>query len=192
MATSSRSTSLQSLHPPSSEPSHRRVTLPHRPITPHSTGSKIPTPSPFSRSTNSPAPYSSSPATPSRRLVSTPATSPMTPRANSQLAYRPYSSNAKPRSTSFSLLPGVNPPRAPSSLRKTSYLSPTLDNHDENEDYVDAEKLAPGRQIRAASAMSSVGTERKTNGNLFGFSRTKQTRSGSRLDTGASAGSLRE
>jgi hypothetical protein len=190
MATSSRSTSLQSLHPPSSEPSHRRVTLPHRPTTPHSTGSKIPTPSSFNRSTNSPAPYS--PATPSRRLVSTPASSPMTPRANSQLAYRSFPSNAKPRSTSFSLLPGANPPRAPSSLRKTSYLTPTLDNHDENEDHIGTERLAPGRQIRAASAMSSVGTEKRVNGNLFGFSRTKQVRSGSRLDTGSSAGELRE
>ena len=191
LATNTRSTSLQSLHPPSSEPStNRRVTLPHRPTTPHSTGSKIPTPSSFSRSTNSPAPLS--PATPSRRLVSTPSSSPLTPRANSQLAYRSVSSNAKPRSTSFSLLPGVNPPRAPSSLRKTSYLSPTLDDHEENEDYADANRLAPGRQIRAASAMSSAGAERKTSGNLFGFSRSKQSRSGSRLDTPASAGAVRE
>jgi hypothetical protein len=67
-----------------------------------------------------------------------------------------------------------------------------LDNHDENEDYIDTERLAPGRQIRAASAMSSVGTEKRTNGNLFGFSRTKQGRSGSRLDTGSSAGEIRE
>jgi len=191
LATNTRSTSLQSLHPPSSEPStNRRVTLPHRPTTPHSTGSKIPTPNSFSRSTNSPAPYT--PATPSRRLVSTPSSSPLTPRANSQLAYRSVSSNAKPRSTSFSLLPGVNPPRAPSSLRKTSYLTPTLDNHDENEGYADADRLAPGRQIRAASAMGSAGAERKTSGNLFGFSRTKQGRSGSRLDTAASAGAVRE
>jgi hypothetical protein len=191
LATNTRSTSLQSLHPPSSEPStNRRVTLPHRPTTPHSTGSKIPTPSSFSRSTNSPAPYS--PATPSRRLASTPSSSPLTPRANSQLAYRSFSSNAKPRSTSFSLLPGVNPPRAPSSLRKTSYLSPTLDNHDENENYVDTDRLAPGRQIRAASAMSGAGTERKASGNLFGFSRSQQGRSGSRLGSATSTGAVRE
>ncbi|KEQ72160.1 karyogamy protein [Aureobasidium namibiae CBS 147.97] len=191
LATNTRSTSLQSLHPASSEPStNRRVTLPHRPTTPHSTGSKIPTPSSFSRSTNSPVPYT--PATPSRRLVSTPSSSPLTPRANSQLAYRSVSSNAKPRSTSFSLLPGGNPLRAPSSLRKTSYLSPTLDNHDENEDYANADRLAPGRQIRAASALGSAGAERKTSGNLFGFSRTKQGRSGSRLDTAASAGAVGE
>ncbi|CAD0082848.1 unnamed protein product [Aureobasidium vineae] len=192
IATNTRSTSLQSLHPPSSEPAtNRRVTLPHRPTTPHSAGSKIPTPSSFSRSTNSPAPYS--PATPSKRHVSTPASSPLTPRAQSSLAYQSYSSSsAKPRSISSSLLPGVHPPRAPSSLRKTSYLTPTLDDHDEDEDYVDSERPALRRQIRAASAMSNTGTERKTNGNLFGFSRTKQGRSGSRLDTAASASALRE
>ncbi|KAH0404428.1 karyogamy protein, partial [Aureobasidium melanogenum] len=191
IATNPRSTSLNSLHPPSSESStNRRVTLPHRPTTPHSAGSKIPTPSSFSRSTNSPAPYS--PATPSKRHVSTPASSPLTPRAQSSLAHSSFSSSAKPRSSSSSLLPGVYPPRAPSSLRKTSYLSPTLGDHDENGDYANTERLAPRRQIRAASAMSHGGAERKTSGNLFGFSRTKQGRSGSRLDTAASADAVRE
>ncbi|KAH0368847.1 karyogamy protein, partial [Aureobasidium melanogenum] len=192
IATNTRSTSLNSLHPPSSEPStNRRVTLPHRPTTPHSTGSKIPTPSSFSRSTNSPAPYS--PATPSKRHVSTPASSPLTPRAQSSLAHSSFSSNAKPRSSSSSLLPGVHPPRAPSSLRKTSYLSPTLDDHDESGDFSNTDRPAPRRQIRAASAMSHAGAERKTSGNnLFGFSRSKQGRSGSRLDTAGSADAVRE
>ncbi|THY60199.1 karyogamy protein [Aureobasidium pullulans] len=190
IATNTRSTSLNSLHPPTSEPAtNRRVTLPHRPTTPHSTGSKIPTPSSFSRSTNSPGPYS--PATPSKRHASNPASSPLTPRAQSSLAYRSFSSNAKPRSVSSSLLPGVHPPRAPSSLRKTSYLSPTLDDHDENDDYANADRLAPIRQVRAASALSNSGPARKSS-SLFGFSRSNERRSGSRLDTVASGGALRE
>jgi hypothetical protein len=115
----------------------------------------------------------------------------LTPRAQSSLAYRSFSSNAKPRSVSSSLLPGVHPPRAPSSLRKTSYLSPTLDDHDENDDYANADRLAPRRQVRAASALSNSGPARKSS-SLFGFSRNNERRSGSRLDTVASGGALRE
>lgn len=187
-----RSTSLNSLPPPpSSEPSgNRRVTLPHRPITPHSASSKIPTPSPFSRST----PGRNSPATPSKRYASTPVnSSPMIPRSQSSLANHSVPGNAKPRSASSSYLGTSTPlPRAPSALRKTSYLTPTLDDHDENDGYADMNMdthAAPKRTVRAASALSnSGGGARKSN--LFGFSRISEGK-GSRLDA-ATAGAPRE
>jgi hypothetical protein len=177
MGSNGRSTSLNMLHPPSTEPStNRRVTLPHRPTTPHSAYSKIPTPNSLSRSTNTPG--CESPATPSKRYVSTPTSSPRNiPRAHSSLAQPLFSaSTAKARSTSSSLL---HPPRAPSALRKTNFLSPTPIVDDEE----NAERLAPKRTIRAASALGgSRVVGRKSSTNHLGFSRVDE-----RLNTAASA-----
>lgn len=183
ITSNTRSTSLNSLVPPAPDPSpYRRVTIPHRPTTPHSASSKIPTPSSFSRSTPGP----SSPATPSRRYESTPLSSPVVPRAQSSLAYRSMSSGAKPRSSSSSHL-GAPPPRAPSALRKTSYLSPTLDDHNENDDFADLElRVTPKRTARAASALSTTAGNKSS---MFGFSRGTEGRR-SRLD--ATAGAARE